>query len=381
MSLLSIDELKTLIETECSCVSIYMPTHRMGTETQQDPIRFKNLIQQAEEHLIASGLRGQDARDLLERAKELDDYQFWQHQSDGLAIFVSNNVFSYYSVPLDFAELVVVSDRFHLKPLLPMLTGDGQFYVLALSQNQVRLLQGTRYSVSEVELENVPQSIAEALKYDDPKKQFQFHTGTPQAGGARAAMFHGQGAGNDDEKDNILRYFRKVNGGLQELLKNQRSPLVLAGVEYLFPIYKEANNYPHLLDEGVTGNPDELKVEELHEQAWEIVQPYFEQAQQEVVNRYQELAGIGQTANNIEEVVSAAYYQRVDSLFVAVGLQQWGLFNPDANKVYLHQEQETSDGDLMDFAAIHTLLNGGTVYAVEPKAVPGDAPLAAVFRY
>jgi len=35
----------------------------------------------------------------------------------------------------------------------------------------------------------------------------------------------------------------------------------------------------------------------------------------------------------------------------------------------------------MDFAAIHTLLNGGTVYAVEPKAVPGDAPLAAVFRY
>lgn len=284
MSLLSIDELKTLIETEGSCVSIYMPTHRMGTETQQDPIRFKNLIQQAEEHLIASGLRGRDARDLLERAKELDDYQFWQHQSDGLAIFVSNNVFSYYSVPLDFAELVVVSDRFHLKPLLPMVTGDGQFYVLALSQNQVRLLQGTRYSVSEVELENVPQSIAEALKHDDPEKQF--HTGTPQAGGARAAMFHGQGAGNDDEKDNILRYFRKVNGALQELLKNQRSPLVLAGVEYLFPIYKEANNYPQLLDEGITGNPDELKAEELLEQGWKIVQPYFEQAQQEVVNRY-----------------------------------------------------------------------------------------------
>ena len=99
-------------------------------------------------------------------------------------------------------------------------------------------------------------------------------------------MFHGQGAGNDDEKDNILRYFRKVNGALQELLKNQRSPLVLAGVEYLFPIYKEANNYPQLLDEGITGNPDELKAEELHEQAWKIVQPYFEQAQQEVVNRY-----------------------------------------------------------------------------------------------
>lgn len=35
----------------------------------------------------------------------------------------------------------------------------------------------------------------------------------------------------------------------------------------------------------------------------------------------------------------------------------------------------------MDFAAIHTLLNSGTVYAVSPELVPGNIPLAAVFRY
>lgn len=382
MNLLSIDELKTLIEkTEGPCVSIFMPTHRKGTETQQDPIRFKNLMREAEEQLIANGLRGQDARDFLEPAKELDDYQFWQHQSDGLAIFISDNVFSYYCLPLNFQELVVVTDRFHLKPLLTLLTGDGRFYVLALSQNQVRLLQGTRYSVSEVELSDVPQSIGEALRYDDPEKQFQFHTGTPQASGDRSAMFHGQGAGNDEQKDNILRYFRKVDGGLQELLKNQQAPLVLAGVEYLLPIYKEANNYPNLMDSGVTGNPDELKPEELQEQGWKIVQSYFKQAHQKAASRYQEMAVTGQASNNITEVVSAAYFQRIDSLFVAVGLQKWGSFDPATNQVNLHNEKETGDEDLMDFAAIHTLLNSGTVYAVEQEKVPGDALLAAVFRY
>lgn len=383
MNLLSIDEVKTLIEkTEGHCVSIFMPTHRKGTETQQDPIRFKNLMREAEEQLIANGLRGQDARDLLSLAKELDDYQFWQHQSDGLAIFISANVFSYYCLPLNFQELVVVTDRFHLKPLLTLLSGDGRFYVLALSQNQVRLLQCTRYSVNEVELEDVPQSIAEALKYDDPEKQFQFHTGTPQGGGGdRSAIFHGQGAGADDEKDNILRYFRKVDGGLQELLNNQQAPLVLAGVEYLLPIYKEANNYPNLMDEGVTGNPDELKAEELHEQGWTIVQPYFEQAHQSAASRYQQMAVTGQASNNITEVVSAAYFQRIDSLFVAVGLQKWGSFDPATNKVNLHNEKETGDEELMDFAAIHTLLNSGIVYAVEQELVPGDTPLAAVFRY
>jgi hypothetical protein len=319
---------------------------------------------------------------LLEQAKKLDNSEFWQYQSDGLAIFISTNVFRYYCLPLNFEELVVVTDRFHFKPLLPLLTGDGKFYILALSQNDVRLLQGTRYSVSEVDLVDVPQSIAEALKYDDPEKQFQFHTGTPPTGsGDRAGMFHGQGAGNDDQKDRLLRYFRKVSGGLEELLKNQRAPLVLAGVDYLLPIYKEANNYPHLMDEGITGNPEELKVEELHSSAWEIVQPYFEQSQQDVVSRYQVLAGTGQTANNIQEVVSAAYYQRIESLFVPVGVQQWGLFNPSTSKVHLHQEHESGDEDLMDFAAIHTVLNGGTVYAVELEKVPGDALLAAVLRY
>ena len=382
MKLFSVDELKTLTEKPSgSCVSIYMPTHRMGTTTQQDPIRFKNLMRQAEELLVGGGLRGQDARDLLEQAKKLDNSEFWQYQSDGLAIFISTNVFRHYCLPLDFEELVVVTDRFHFKPLLPLLTSDGKFYILALSQNDVRLLQGTRYSVSEVDLEDVPQSIAEALKYDDPEKQFQFHTGTPQVGGDRAGMFHGQGAGNDEQKDRLLRYFRKVSGGVEELLKTQRSPLVLAGVDYLLPIYKEANNYPNLMEDGITGNPEELKAEKLHSSAWEIVQPYFDQVEQDVVNRYQELAGTGQTANNLQDVVSAAYYQRIESLFVPVGMQQWGLFNPSTSEIQLHQKHEPGDEDLMDFAAIHTVLNGGTVYAVEPEKVPGDAPLAAVFRY
>lgn len=135
MKLLSINELKTLVEKpDGYCVSLYMPTIKLGAETQQNPIRFKNLMREAEEQLIKSGLRAQDARDLLQPAQEIDNYEFWQHQSDGLAIFISKNVFSYYCLPLNFAELVVVNDRFHLKPLLSLLTGDGQFYILALSQ-------------------------------------------------------------------------------------------------------------------------------------------------------------------------------------------------------------------------------------------------------
>lgn len=385
MNLLTKDELKALLEVEKeNCLSIYMPAHQAGPATRQDPIRLKNLIGQAEEKLVAKDLRSAEVEQLLQPAKELvEQHSFWQHQSDGLALFMAPGIFYYYRLPLNFEELVVVTNRFHLKPLMPLFTGNGQFYLLALSQNQIRLFQGGQYSISEVELSDVPQSLAEALQYDVPEKQLQFHSGTP--GGTsergRAAIYHGQGVGTTDDKEEIWRYFQKVDKGLQSFLSDEQIPLVLAGVEYLIPIYKEANSYSPLLEEAILGNPDELKPEQLHQQAWEIVQPHFQQVQQQATNKYQELVGTGQASSNLEKVVSAAYHGQIDTLFVRVDQQRWGKFNPDKNQLELHSQPEPGDEDLLDFSSVHTFEQGGKVYACEANHLPEDAPLAAVFRY
>jgi hypothetical protein len=379
MELLSRAELETLIEEpEGLCVSIFLPTHRAGAQTQQDPIRFKNLLREAEEQLLAKEFRAPEAEELLGPAWEvLDDSVFWRHQSDGLAIFLSAGVFRYYRLPLNFEVLVVVADRYYLKPLLPLLTGDGQFYVLALSQNEVRLLRATRHSVSEVELEDVPESLADTLRYDDQEKQLQFHTGTAGGRGGRAAIFHGHEP--DDPKDDILRYFRQIDRGVQELLKGSQAPLVLVGVDYLLPIYREVSRYPHTIDEGVTGNPESLSPEELHERTWDAVRPRFSEAQQNAAARYRQLAGTGQTSRDVREIVAAAYYGRVETLFAASGTQQWGVFDPDTGDVDLYEGPE--GGDLLEFAAIQTILHHGTVYVTNLENMPADADAVSVFRY
>ena len=233
MNLVSRGELRELARgREAPCISIYMPTHRAGLETQQDPTRLKNLLRDAYDELVQSGYRNPDAEALLEPASSLvPSYDFWQHQSDGLAMFLGPEVFRTYRLPFDFDELVVVGDRFHLKPLLPLLSGDGRFYVLALSQNEIRLLQGTRYRVGGVDLDNVPQSLSDVLKWDDPEKRLQWHTGTGAKTNGRAAVFHGHGvASADDPKDYIFRYFRRIDEGLSQVLAGDTAPLVLAGV-------------------------------------------------------------------------------------------------------------------------------------------------------
>jgi hypothetical protein len=361
-----------------------MPTLRAGSEVQQNPVRLKNLLNNAQERLIAAGLRRPEAVELLEPGRDLlERHDFWKQQGDGLAVFASASDFYHFRLPLAFEELVVVTDRFHTKPLLPLLSGDGRFLILAISQNDLRLLLASRFYVGEVDLEGVPTSLAEALRYDDPERDLQFHTTTRTPGGAgdRPALFHGQGVSSDEEKTEILRYFQQVDRGMSELLAGERVPLVLAGVGYLLPIYQEASSYAHLLPEGVEGNPEMLSAEELHREAWVLVQPYLEEQQAEAVNLYQQLADSPQASNTVGEVVPAAYFERVDTLFVALGEQVWGTLDAESGQVETRAERRDGDQDLLDLAAVHTLTNGGTVYAVEPDRVPGGGPVAAIFRY
>jgi len=382
MNILSGDELKILLEKQtgtCGSISIFMPTYKVGAEIRQNPVRLKNLLHKAELDLVSRNLEAK--RFLAPIRKLLQDKQFWQHPSDGLAVFLSPYIFCYYHLPFKVEELAVVSDRFHIKPLLPLFSGDGRFYVLALSQNEVRLLQCTRYGAKEINLTSiVPQSLAEALKYDETERILQYHSGAPGKG-KESTIFHGQGI-RDVAKKNIMRYFQQIDRGLRrEILKEEDAPLIIAGVDYLHPIYREVNTYRHLFVKGIAGNVESLGMEELQRRAWALVESHFAQAQAKAAGEYQQLVGTGHTSNNIEEIVPNAYMGRVELLFVALGLQKWGTFNPYSSTVEVHEKAEPCDEDLLDFAAAHTLMHKGTVYVVKQENVPDGLPAVAVFRH
>lgn len=378
MDLLTLNDLKVLLlKAQPPCLSFFLPTRRGGGEA--DPIRWKNLLGLAEDGLTAYGLRPALARELLGPARYLlDDPTFWKGQSDGLAFFLSPNVARSFRLPTPFEEQVVVGDRFHVTPLLPLLSGDGRYFVLALSQNRVRLVQGTAFGADEVVVRGVPPNREQALRSHDRDEPLTFHTHPALGLGRKGAIFSGHGVGIDDDKGDLLAYFRQIDRGLHELLRGEHVPLVLASVEYLWPIYHEANTYAHLLERGIPGNPDHLSVKELHDKAWAVVKPAFEAAEARAAARYARLAGTGRTANDVAEVVRAAYEGRVAVLFVANGRQLAGQFDAAQGTAEVHEVAGPGDEDLLNFAAIHTLLHAGLVYMTEPSRVPGDGPLAAI---
>ena len=381
-------ELRILMKPQhAPCISLYLPTERAGAETQQNPLRLRHLIREAESHLLLNNLPASQVETLLQPIQALLDYEpFWLHPQGGLAIFRSPGLVRTYWLPGRYPEQAIVTGHFYLKPLLPFLTGDGRFYLLALSHNHVRLSEETRYSASEVALpEGVPGSLAEAMRYSRSDNLLEYHSSSSGAvlakGGRRAAVFHGQGVGTDDEKGHLLRFFQQIDRGLHPLFADEQAPLILAGVAYLFPLYHEANTYAHLLQEGVPGNPDRASLETLHRQAWTIAAPFFLQKRREEAARYVELAATDRASHAVREIVPAAYDGRVESLFLQADQEQWGAFNPESRALHVHQPPRFNDDDLLDVAATQTLLHGGLVYVVERAEMPAEGPLAAVLRY
>jgi len=379
-------ELQEIINARgTACVSIYLPMVRAGADVQGNATRLKNALSEAQEALRAWDWRQPEIDDLLAQPRKLlTESPFWREQLDGLALFLSPDFYRTYRVPVEFEPLTLVAERFHIKPLLPLFTDDGRFYILALSKKQVRLFQGTRLAVDEVELEDTPLSMAEAL-WDDPERELQHHTTTSGVKGPGASapevVHHGQGTPDSEELHQLRRYLQKVSAGVQKQLRDEEAPLVLAGVDYLHPIYKEVDDSPHLLDEGILGNPDRSSAKELHEKAWSIVEPLFLEAKEEVIERYRQLAHREQASDSLEEIVPAAVQGRVDALLVSVGTHRWGVYDADAHDVKVHEEPRPSDEDLLDFAAVQALAYGGTVYALGEDEMPSETPIAAVYRF
>jgi hypothetical protein len=367
-------------------VSIYMPTFRAGAETQQNPIRLKNLLRSVQEKLEASGLESTEASEMMGPVRELvDDPAFWQEDSDGLVIFRTPEVFRTYRMPASFDELAVVSGRFHLKPLFTLLAEDAPFYILTLSLKNIRLIAANRHRAEEVELPpDIPRSFTEAMG-DLTRRYSQFQPGTSTKAPHRAPIFHGHGTGEDDLKAEIVQYFNLTDKALAKSMERDDAPVVLAGVEYLLPRYKETTELPHVLEEGLTGNCDGLSADQLREMAWEIVEPVLTAGRRKAQERYGDLQGAGRSSSRYGEILPAAHDGRIDTLFVARGVHLWGSYDEKKREARLEENQDGQGSgrgeDLLGLAAVQTFLNGGQVFAVPQQDVPDGQAMAAVFRY
>ena len=314
MDLLSAHDLVRLADERGGTrVSLFLPTHRGGPQTDRNRIRLKNLLATARQALLADGGRAGEVDAVLEPARRfLDEVRSWEQPSDGLALFLGPDRLRRFRVPLRLPELVTIGDRFIVRPLLPLLIAGGHFYVMALSQDEIRLFEGTRFSLDEVALDGLPLAMWLTM----PRRRPQVQAFLADRGGTGGrTVFHG----SDDAKPKmlVLQHFQRVDQALREVLIRAQAPLVLAGVRSMQALYQKANTYPELLAAGLDGSPRDISIEEMHRRAWRLVEPVLRGNEAVAASAHRALQGTGRTSSNPAEVLTAARQGRVEALFLS----------------------------------------------------------------
>lgn len=358
-------------------VSIFLPTHEKGEEVQQDPIRLKNLLKEAEEQLASMGMGARKVEEFLKPARELLDRPlFWKHGDRGLAIFLTEEGARQFKVPLDFHEQVYTGSRFLITPLLPMITLDGSFCVLGISQKKVRLIRATREKLQEIALEEAPTSMEEFKQYDQEEKSLS--SSSERVG--QNSMFHGWGDASVDNHD-VENYLKQVENEVTSQMGQRNEPLVLAGIEEALALYRKVNHYNRVMDEALENNPDPWSDEELRDRAWEVIKSYFLKDMYNDLSRYNDLRESDRQSDNLGRIVESSHYGKVDTLFITKGELSWGRFDAERDVVHHAGSKGNGDYDLINEAAIRTLSQGGDVYALDREEMPDGAPVAAIYRY
>lgn len=378
------------------CISIYRPTHRQHPDNQQDPIRFRNLLRQVAESLQHDHPAAAVVEAALGPFHALaDDADFWNHTTDGLAVFSAADFFHVVRLQRPVLETAIVAKSFHVKPLLRIVQSADRFQVLALNRRDVRLYEGNRDALDEVELAvGVPRTATDVLGDDLPEPEGIAHsygTGPAAAGGGSGrgadgsktgGVRHGHGSKSEVIDQQTERFFRAVDRGvLEHHSKPSGMPLILAALAQYHAPFRGVSHNPALIGAGVETNPDALAIDALRERAWQVMQPALVQRLDGLVERFGAARAAGLGDDRLPEVAAATLAGRVAVLLLEADRQVPGRLDVDTGAVHAAELAHPEVDDVLDDLAEHVLRRGGEVVVVPAERMPARSGLAAIYRY
>jgi hypothetical protein len=372
-SLLTIESLAELASVQQQpCLSLYQPTHRSRPENQQDPIRFRNLVKELEVSLrqkypaVEIGL-------LLEPFAALShDDEFWSHTREGLAVLGGPSLFRVFRLQRPVAELAVVADSFHTKPLRRFLQSVAHYQVLGLSLKKIQLFEGNRDALDEIDpAPGVPRTITEALgdELTEPHSTVASHGGVGQGS---APMHHGHGGKKDEVDIDAERFFRAVDRAvLEHHSRPSGLPLILAALPEHHDLFRRISRNPFLISEGLMINPDALPIDKLRERVWQVVEPQYQARLAELSDEFEQARSKGLGNDDLTQVAQAATAGRVATLLIEADRQIAGRLDGAAGR---------GDDALDDLGELVEKM-GGQVLVIPAEQMPGQTGLAATYRY
>jgi release factor family 3 len=351
-------ELKELCASAGPCITIMLGAHHPGAHTLSYAVRLRNAIRAAGQELPKFTSPGQ-MDELLAPLHDLADDPAMSAGGGGMVIFCAPGVFSRFQPPAAVTDAVVVGQHFYIVPLVGMLGGEREFFILGVGQKGLRLLHYLDGRCEAVLLPaSVPRNVEEAGAFDQPDHTLENRSTAGKSAGSLQSVPFGTGSERETAGEHLHHFFRLVDKGLAEVLKGR--PLLLAGVEYEVSVYRRASRYPHVLDGDLPGDLRRLPVEEIQRLAGQYAGSRATEEAEEALREFREKPE--RVVNDVATVVRAAGQGQIAKLILA-------------------ECANASSGDVLNTAAVLTIRNGGRVFLLPAERIDGSGLAAAIFRY
>ncbi len=339
---LSLEKLRGLASAGPPCISIILPEG----EARDARIAFKDALAQVRAILAASATK-HEIGPLLDPLELAAGNVFDSSKEPATFIFLrSPDVCESFRTRYLLGQPVAsVGGCFQLRPLLALANKHIDFYILALKLNETRIFKCTD-------------------QHFEPAR-FPKHAYTEAAGfvpGASQASIRAEPVHDrDHHEDHLGHFYREVDRDVNALLKDGHPPLVVVGVEHEVARFLRSTTYPACVEPGIRGLPGQhLDDNEMHRQSLELVRSMITTR---ALEKFDKHIGTGHASTNVEEIVRAASAGRIEHLFLP---EDAAVPNAD---------------DLLNTAAVQTLLHGGDVQTIPRTSMPSGGLICAIFRY
>ena len=349
------------------CVTIYVSTTPVTEAAQADRTSLKNLFTDAMHQLEAVETPKRSVWPMQTAIAEIEeDDEFWAHQANSLAIFLTPDSMRTYRLPSKLDNQVHVSDRFHLKPILRAVTFPHDAYILAIGMGAVRLIEiSADLPPHPVKVAGLPTGMADAI-------------GRRSHVASRAKM---RGAEESSQNALLTRYARVVDEVLRPVLSGQERPLIIAAAEPMASIFRSVSTYPHTVGENLGGSADDTADHVLAPQARSVLDRLYATEIAALGELYAIRESQGRAITDVAHAARAATYGAIHTTVVHTDatIADSG---PDGHlQVLCAAAPSAGTYGVVDEIVSRALKSCARVIAARRDDIPGKGVLAAILRY
>lgn len=352
-------------------ISVFIPTHEKGREVAQDRIHLKNQLSQAGERLESLGYKTRQREERLAASHALlEDREFWEHQGNGLALFIDESGEpTAVKSSATFAPHQLVMPVFHLRPLLGEI-GSIAMPVLALTKDEVAVFSVSSSAVEELDVE-LP-SFQDVNWFVDREAQRQQH---PDRAGTQRSR-HGHDPSSRADED-LARFLREVDAALKGF--RTETSLIVLGDDHIVAEFAKHSTRP-VASRPNSGLKAPFRPAEILEKTRDLLEDLAMEETDSAVADALDRLGEGRATTELEVALPAALTGRVEAVVSHVAAEpRWGRVDLNNHEVESHDGPQPGDVDLLDRLVVWARSNGAALTAV-PQPID-DHAFVATLRY